>query len=268
MNTAILLAAHGSRRPESRAALETVSARVRAAYPDAACALAFTSAHILTIMRQSGETADDVESALNKLHDQGYRRVAVQSLHIIPGREFHEMEALANRLMVRDERFERIEVGKPLLACEEDLVLVAEALMKLVPEDRKPDEAVVFIGHGTAHSGNEFYPALNRKLQDIDPLVFMGVMGRGSGREPSVATISKWLTRAGVTRAALMPFLFGAGYHAAFDLMGSKADSWETVLGQLGIACRGELKGSGEYSELANIWLAHLADAMARLKRR
>lgn len=266
-DTAILLAAHGSRRPESRAAIEAVAARVRQAHPGIPIAVAFTSTHILTIMRRKGEQADDVAQALDRLHQQGVRRVAVQSLHVIPGREFHEMQALADKLMVRDNRFERIEVGRPLLSCEEDLDLVADTLMKLVPADRAEGEAVVFIGHGTQHPGNEFYPALGHRLQRLDPLVFVGVMGRGKDREPSAPTIAKWITRAGVTRAALMPFLFGAGYHVAHDLVGEKDDSWESVLGEAGITCRGILKASGEYEELADIWLAHLADAMARLRR-
>ncbi|MGE4504744.1 MAG: sirohydrochlorin cobaltochelatase [Desulfovibrionaceae bacterium] len=267
MTTAILLAAHGSRRPEFRDAVTAVAGRVRETWPEARCAVAYTSAHVLARMRAHGETADDVSGALERLREEGVRRVAVQSLHVIPGREFHEMQALADRLMVRDGLFERIEVGRPLLACEEDLDLVARALLRLVPEDRAEGEAVIFIGHGTAHEGNEYYPALHRRLQRLDPMVFLGVMGRGKGREPSVDTVAKWLARADVRRAALLPFLFGAGFHVAHDLMGEKEDSWESALGRAGIACRGILKASGEYDELSDIWLAHLSDAMARLAR-
>lgn len=257
-----------------------MAARVRQAWPEAHCAVAFTSAHVLKILRDNGEAADDVASVLNRLHERGHRRVALQSLHIIPGREFNDLLVLANRLMVKDARFERIEVGMPLLADDEDLDLVADALMKLVPDDRAEGEAVVFVGHGTAHPGNECYPALNHRLQRRDPLVFLGVMGSGkeSGsrasqhnkppREPSVDTIRTKLLKAGVTRAALLPFLFGAGFHVANDVIGSSPDSWESEMAKAGIACRGVLKGSGEYDELADIWMAHLADAMARLSRR
>ncbi len=268
MNSAILLAAHGSRRPESRDALESLAKRVREAWPELPVAVAITSAHVLKIMQRNGEDADNVKTALDKFHAQGIRRVALQSLHIIPGREFHDLLVLANDLMVKDKRFERIEVGMPLLAGEEDLDLVAKTLMNLVPGDRAKGEAVVFIGHGTTHPGNEFYPALNRKLQQLDPLVFLGVMGSDQDREPSMPTISKWLNNAGVTQAALLPFLFGAGFHVAHDMMGTKSDCWESVLAKAGITCRGVLKGSSEYDELADIWLAHLRDAMDRLKHR
>ncbi len=268
MNSAILLAAHGSRRPESHAALESIAVRIRKAWPEIPVAIAITSAHVLKIMHHEGKAADNVKTALNKLHAQGIRRVAVQSLHIIPGREFHDLLVLANDLMVKDKRFERIEVGMPLLAGEDDLALVAKTLMSLVPDDRSKGEAVIFIGHGTTHPGNDFYPALNHKLQQLDPLVFLGVMGSDQDREPSLPTISKWLSRAGVTQAALLPFLFGAGFHVAHDMMGKKSDSWESVLATAGITCRGVLKGSSEYDELSDIWMAHLSDAMDRLKRR
>lgn len=272
MNTAILLAAHGSRRAASRTALDGMVARVNQAWPGIPCAVAFTSAHVLKIMHDQGEMADDVATALDKLHDAGHRRVAIQSLHIIPGREFNDLHVLANRLMVKDERFERIEVGMPLLADDEDLELAADALMTLIPKDRAKGEAVVFVGHGTAHPGNDSYPALNHRLQKRDPLVYLGVMSSGHGsdknREPSVETIRNWLTDAGVTNAALLPFLFGAGLHVKNDLMGDSPESWEYELGQAGINCRGVLKGSGEYDQLADIWMAHLSDAMTRLGRR
>ena len=54
---------------------------------------------------------------------------------------------------------EKISVGWPLLTTNEDMQRAAEAVLKNIPQERKKNEAVVLMGHGTHHPGNVYYPA-------------------------------------------------------------------------------------------------------------
>lgn len=263
MSAHILLAAFGSTHQRARVALDHVLERTRLAFPGVPCALAYTSGAVRERLAQNGETVPSVAEALDSLLAQGVKRVAVQSLHVIPGLEFHDLLALANERMLAPGGFERIEVGFPLLAGERGIERVAEALLALVPARRDAGEAVLLMGHGTLHPGNAYYEGLLASLQRRDPSVLVGAMEA----EPGLGTILDRLEAAGVRKVYLLPFLFGAGQHVDNDLHGPAPDSWEAVLTGRGIECAVVVKGAGEYDELVDIWLDHLRDALARLGR-
>jgi sirohydrochlorin cobaltochelatase len=85
--------------------------------------------------------------------------------------------------------------------------------------------------------------------------------------EPGIDCIIERFKRDGVRKAYLLPFLFGAGWHAARDMVGESETSWQTRLENEGIYCEPVLKGAGEYDRLVNIWLKHLDDALKRMAR-
>lgn len=262
MQYAILLAAYGSRKSDAREALDRLLARVRAAYPQVPCELAYTSRHVRRMLKERGESAPGLRLRLEELAQQGLRRVVIQSLHVIPGREFHDILALSNEMIVRGKDFERIEVGFPLLAGEQDLERVAGALLNIAERHAPEGGAALFMGHGSRHPGSEYYEALNTLLQERSPLVFVAPI---DGEE--ILQVRDRLVARGIRRAALLPFLFGAGWHARRDLAGDRPESWESRLTEAGIACEVVLKGASEHPELADIWLEHLRDAVQRLHR-
>lgn len=263
MNQAILLAAYGSTHPSARESLGRVMDMVRAAHPGLPCEVAFTSDHVRRILAERGQHADSVDQALARLKDQGFKRVAMQSLHVIPGREFHELLALANRLMLDGAGFERIEVGFPLLGGEQDVELVADALAKLPPERDRTTEAVLFMGHGSMHIGDVYYNDLRGALRIRDRLAFLG-----SIRRTGIDGVLEEIKAAKPKLVHLLPFLFGTGHHVSQDMAGADPASWESVLTEEGINCRSVFKGAAEHPALAAIWLAHLDDALHRLDLR
>lgn len=261
MTKAIVLAAYGSRHANAVASLEHILERVREAHPGLPVRLAYTSKVIRGHLAQTGEQADSVAQALDGLAAEGVTRAVIQSLHIIPGKEFHELLELARERV--PDQFERLEVGLPLVAGEEGVERVARAIHDLVPAHQGTEEAVLFMGHGTMHPGDAYYEALHRAIQRIDPAIHIGTMDT----EPGIEAIIHGLTAEGVKRVHLMPFLFGAGWHAAKDMVGGHEESWKSLLEKAGVACAAVLKGAGEYDQLVDIWLAHLNGAMDRLDR-
>lgn len=264
MNKAIILAVYGSRHYNAVAALTHMKERVEAAWPGVPVRLAYTSEKIRRHMNRAGQEADSVPDALDGLLAEGARRAVVQSLHMIPGSEFHDLLPLANKYMLRKDGFERVEVGFPLLAGEDDIEQVCDAILSVLPERRTGAEAVLLMGHGTLHPGNVYYEGLNACIRQKDENVFVGALEA----EPGIGLIRDILAKRGITRAYLLPFLFGAGRHASKDMVGKKPGSWKSELEKAGIECEAVLKGAGEYDALADIWLEHLKDAMMRLERR
>lgn len=266
MKTAIVLAAFGSRHINAMASLNHITERVKAAHPDVPVRVAYTSKTIRGHMEKAGEAVDSVPQALDKLLAEGVTHVAVQSLHLIPGKEFHELLRLANDLMLKDDGFNRVEIGFPLVAGETDIEAVAEAILSIGLEGKGDHDAVLFMGHGTRQlDGSVYYEALHHAFQERDKTVHMGVMEHqeASGIDAKIARFKK----DGVKKAYLLPFLFGAGWHAARDMVGDEEHSWKSRLEAEGIECEAVLKGAGEYDRLVEFWLSHLADAIKRLSR-
>lgn len=265
MKTAIVLAAFGSRHKNAMASLNHITERVRQAHPDIPVRVAYTSKTIRGHMEKAGEAVDSVPMALDTLLAEGITHVAIQSLHLIPGTEFHELLSLANELMLKEGGFNRVEVGFPLVAGEAGVEKVADTILSIGLEGKGDNDAVLFMGHGTKHDGNIYYESLHHAFQKRDKTVHMGVMEHTE--EAGIDAIIARFKKDGVKKAYLLPFLFGAGWHAARDMVGDGETSWMVRLESEGIACEAVLKGAGEYDRLVDIWLKHLDDAIRRMSR-
>lgn len=256
----ILLVAFGTSVPEARRAYDNIERMMKAAFPEVPIRWAYTSSMIRRKLAQQGQPLDSMEAALAKMRDEGFTHVGVQSLHIIAGWEFHELQRNTAAFGAMAGGFDRIAVGGPLLASQEDFPKVTEALLRNLPPARKPAEAVVFMGHGTSHPSNASYPALMYYLQRRDPLVFMGTV-EGS---PAIEEIQQVLSVRKVKTVYLIPFMAVAGDHAVNDLAGDEETSWKNRLTRAGIKCIPVLKGSAEFDDLTAIWVDHLKDAVSR----
>ena len=54
---------------------------------------------------------------------------------------------------------------------------VAEGLLKSIPKSRKPEEALVFMGHGSEHHpGDAVYAAMQYHLSKKDPNAYVGTV--------------------------------------------------------------------------------------------
>jgi sirohydrochlorin cobaltochelatase len=179
--------------------------------------------------------------------------VAVQSLHTIGGAEYHDLRRTVGAFKLMG-AFQRIILGYPLLATQEDMQRVVGGILKTIPPNRKKIEAVVLMGHGTHHPSNAFYAALMFQLQLQDPNIFVGTVEG----YPGVDLIQELLLKKKIKKAYLMPFMSVAGDHAKNDMAGDEDDSWKSILTKAGIQCVPILKGTAEYDDFVQIWVDHL----------
>jgi sirohydrochlorin cobaltochelatase len=250
----ILLVAFGTRTPQAQAAYQHVGRKVQAVFPDVPIRWAFTSASMRQRQAADGQSVDSVEMSLARMLDEGVTHVAVQALHVISGKEHHDLTI--NCLLFGRMRggFRQVLMGLPLLGSGDDMEKFATALLSAVPRERKPQEAVIFMGHGSPHPANACYTALMYHLQQTDSCIFVGTM---SGR-PGILDICAGLQKQKITSAYLLPCLAVAGNHTIKDMAGDNEHSWKSVIEKHGISCKPVLKGLAEYDAIVDIWVDHL----------
>ncbi|MBW1962021.1 MAG: sirohydrochlorin cobaltochelatase, partial [Deltaproteobacteria bacterium] len=197
----ILLVAFGSSIPQAQVSFRNIDRKVKAAYPNIPVRWAYTSSIIRKKLAKQGRRLDSPEVALAKMLDDGFTHVAVQSLHTIAGEEFHDLRRTAQRFQYQG-GFKRVLVGYPLLASQKDMERVVEAILQIIPKERKTDEAVVFMGHGTHHPSNAFYAALMFQVQRKDPNIYIGCVEG----YPQIQEIMTMLLERRISKAYLMPF--------------------------------------------------------------
>jgi sirohydrochlorin cobaltochelatase len=187
-----------------------------------------------------------------------------EALAVVAGWEFLEMQRNAEASGAMAGGFRQVAVGGPLLAADADFDRVTRALLANLPPGRRPEEAGVFMGHGTSHVSNAGYAALMVHLQRRDPRVFMGTVGAS----PTIDEIREMLSARRVRKAWLAPFMTVAGEHARNDLAGDGAGSWRSVLEAAGVDCTPALRGRAEVDDVAAVWVDHLKEAVAQLASR
>lgn len=258
---AILLVAFGTTVPEARSALEHFEWQVRQRYPNVAVRWAYTARQVREKIRTQGVMVDSPALALARLSDDGFTHVAVQSLHIIPGEEFHNLMTICSRMEGLPKGLTRITVGAPLLATSADVRRLATTLTSHFGHQGQR-EAVVFFGHGTSHGGDVFYTALDHTLQQTSPW-FTVTTVEGT---PSMDETIQSLTALGATQARLVPLMAVAGDHAQNDMGGDDPDSLASRLRSRGIHPVPLLQGLASLPEVNAIWMEHLERAWEALE--
>jgi len=253
----ILLVAFGTRTPQALAAYQHIEQKAQSVFPDVPIRWAFTSAVMRKKPAGDGRPVDSVEMSLARMMDEGVTHVAVQALHVISGKEHHDLMVNCRLFGQMHGGFRQVLMGLPLLGTGDDMEKVATALLSAVPRERKAQEAVIFMGHGSPHPANACYTALMYLLQQADANIFVGTM---SGR-PGIDGICAMLRKQKITSAYLLPCLAVAGNHTIKDMAGDSEYSWKSVIEKHGISCKPVLKGLAEYDAIVDIWMDHLKTA-------
>lgn len=256
MQKAILLLAYGAGNSKARFALSHFEALCRLRFSAWPVRWAYTSCIVRERMALQRQKSDSVSKALMRLHLEKFSAVAVQPLQTIAGWE-HE-NACASIDNIQAKTGMRCAVGLPLLDKVENLPRVASALLCNLPPDRQPCENVIFMGHGARHVAGAMYAQLGQILTQLDAFAHIGTMSGTCALEhilPQLMPGPVWL----------LPLLSTIGQHAVRDMAGPGPNSWRSLIEAAGHECRPVLTGMAEATLLCEIWLDHLADAIAKL---
>jgi len=261
---AIMLVAFGTSIPEAMKAFDQIEKQVKETFPNEEIRWAFTSKKIRAKLRKQGRNLDPPPVALAKLLEDGYTRIAVASLHTLPGEEFHDLNQEVQALkQISEARGRKVLVSRPLMSSRKNIESVTKAILKEVPKDRKPEDAVVLMGHGSEHHpGDAVYAAMNFYSMKNDPNLFVATV-EGN---PKLDDVIPELKKKGTKKVYLVPLMAVAGDHALNDMCGGEADSWKSVLQKQGFQVECVLKGTGENPEIVGIWLNNLKEVHSHLK--
>ncbi|MEW6387166.1 MAG: sirohydrochlorin cobaltochelatase [Thermodesulfobacteriota bacterium] len=255
---AIVLAAFGT----STAAFETYhhfELEVKKRFPEHDLRWAFTSKKIRhKLDQEKGQKLQDLPTTLQELKAAGYTRVAIQSLHIVPGEEWDKKVVQESRKIPGL----KVALGKPLLSSPKDQESVLKAVAGTFPQDLK-NTAVVLVGHGSpSPEGEKTYLDFAGLLTSRYPHAFMGTIEGKPTRQEVMEAVKK----SGVATVVLMPFMFVAGEHVANDILGDDPESWKSqLLKQKAYNIKEVTKGLGYQEGIVKIFLDHLAQALESL---
>ncbi len=226
--------------------------------------------------KEAGESRRFLSLAqvLANLEDDGYRRVAIQSLHIFPGQEFSKMVKVidAFKTLGLD-----IEYGGTLL---HDWEFVFETIEAVEENFLSPEEGSnVLVAHGTPltyFGSNSTYLGLDRYLTQKYSNVFIGGVDGILTRDQALTKAKNSPTK----KVRLIPFMYVAGDHIMNDMMGSEPEkdgslSWALELEAAGMkveTVEQEYKGAtyykglGFYPAVNHIYIKQLNESIERLE--
>lgn len=227
-------------------------------YPQVQTELAYTSHTIRKKLADRGNFYHSPQSILDKLACEGVKRVLVQPMHLIAGSEFHK---IAFQVMLHQESFEQIVLGKPLFYGPEDY----KEVLSILKEEYKPlyDEVLVLMGHGSEHPMNAAYSALAYECLRSFPNIIIATVEGYPSFEDALAQIEGYEKDFGkLSKVKLAPLLFVAGDHAKNDMASKEdEDSWFSVLSNKGYTVEAFEKGLGEIEEVLNVYLKRLKES-------
>lgn len=255
---AILVVSFGTSYAETRAkTIDATETRIAEAFPGYDIRRAFTSKMIIKVLRERDNmNVDTPEEALKKLYEEGYSKVIVQPLHIINGSEYHDTVVVCHKYR---KGFEKFSMGTALLNSTADYKQVAEIFVKHGPE-LNDGEALLLMGHGSVHSANAAYPALDFTFKQMGhEHVHVGTVEG----YPELPEVMEMIASKKYSKIYMMPLMLVAGDHAQNDMASDEEDSWKTILEQRGYETEPILIGMGEMPEIQDLYVAHLYQAMA-----
>lgn len=254
MKQALICASFGTTVENGRLDLLSVENALHDAAGNCEFACAVTSRVIRKRLAMRGQMTESLPEVLQRLCDAGYTEVAVQPTHLLYGYEYDKIKAEIVPYMAR---FERLALGKPLLADTTDLQAVARAVGQSYPAQE--GEALVLMGHGTEHFAGVVYPALQSAfaLQQRKDVFVATVEGW-----PDLDQVLPVLRASGLRKVHLVPLLLVAGDHACHDMAGEAPESWKSRLEAEGLAVRCTLKGLGRLPEIQALYCAKLKELL------
>ena len=251
---AILLVHFGTTIESAQKTLKNIDQVFRKEFPKTEIRWAFSAKFIRKKLRKLGIHYDSPEQALAKLGEDGYKNIAVQSLHTIPGSEYTNLKYTVRAFNNMPKGTQNVVLGNPLLYSHTDMLKVSKALLANVSNKRKFKEAVLFMGHGSHHYANIFYPALQYYISKQDKNTYIGTV-EGA---PLLEDIIPELKERKIKTIWLMPLMSVVGDHALNDLAGDEEDSWKSRLKKLGFNVKIYNKATADMPQILDIWVSHL----------
>ena len=265
---AMVVMSFGTTYKDTRA--KTIDATVdaiKAAHPNTKVVTAFTS-HIIRdrIQQKEGITYPTPEEALAELKKDGYTRVALASLDVIPGMEYNYDAAVYN---LYKDNFKKMTLGTSLMYWmgqenqTDQVIETLKAVQSQFPKLGKED-ALLIMAHGTPDPSNAYYSVIQDRIHTLGMKNVFIYTVEGT---PNLEQVIPQLKLHGIKHVTLMPFMMVAGDHANNDMAGKEPDSHKSILEKEGFKVDTYLHGLGENQNIRNIFVERANEAWDALQK-
>lgn len=240
---------------------------IKAAHPNTKVITAFTS-HIIRdrIQQKEGITYPTPEEALAELKKDGYTRVALASLDVIPGMEYNYDAAVYN-LYKND--FKKMTLGTSLMYWmgqenqTDQVIETLKAVQSQFPKLGKED-ALLIMAHGTPDPSNAYYSVIQDRIHTLGMKNVFVYTVEGT---PNLEQVIPQLKLHGIKHVTLMPFMMVAGDHANNDMAGNEPDSHKSILEKEGFKVDTYIHGLGENQNIRNLFVERANEAWDALEK-
>ena len=265
---AIVVMSFGTTYKDTR--VKTIDATVdaiKAAHPNTKVITAFTS-HIIRdrIQQKEGITYPTPEEALAELKKDGYTRVALASLDVIPGMEYNYDAAVYN-LYKND--FKKMTLGTSLMYWmgqenqTDQVIETLKAVQSQFPKLGKED-GLLIMAHGTPDPSNAYYSVIQDRIHTLGMKNVFIYTVEGT---PNLEQVIPQLKLHGIKHVTLMPFMMVAGDHANNDMAGNEPDSHKSILEKEGFKVDTYLHGLGENQNIRNLFVERANESWDALQK-
>ena len=240
---------------------------IKAAHPNTKVITAFTS-HIIRdrIQQKEGITYPTPEEALAELKKDGYTRVALASLDVIPGMEYNYDAAVYN-LYKND--FKKMTLGTSLMYWmgqenqTDQVIETLKAVQSQFPKLGKED-GLLIMAHGTPDPSNAYYSVIQDRIHTLGMKNVFIYTVEGT---PNLEQVIPQLKLHGIKHVTLMPFMMVAGDHANNDMAGNEPDSHKSILEKEGFKVDTYIHGLGENQNIRNLFVERANGALDSLEK-
>ena len=240
---------------------------IKAAHPNTKVITAFTS-HIIRdrIQQKEGITYPTPEEALAELKKDGYTRVALASLDVIPGMEYNYDAAVYN-LYKND--FKKMTLGTSLMYWmgqenqTDQVIETLKAVQSQFPKLGKED-GLLIMAHGTPDPSNAYYSVIQDRIHTLGMKNVFIYTVEGT---PNLEQVIPQLKLHGIKHVTLMPFMMVAGDHANNDMAGNEPDSHKSILEKDGFKVDTYIHGLGENQNIRNLFVERANEAWDALEK-
>lgn len=240
---------------------------IKAAHPNTKVITAFTS-HIIRdrIQQKEGITYPTPEEALAELKKDGYTRVALASLDVIPGMEYNYDAAVYN-LYKND--FKKMTLGTSLMYWmgqenqTDQVIETLKAVQSQFPKLGKED-GLLIMAHGTPDPSNAYYSVIQDRIHILGMKNVFIYTVEGT---PNLEQVIPQLKLHGIKHVTLMPFMMVAGDHANNDMAGNEPDSHKSILEKEGFKVDTYIHGLGENQNIRNLFVERANEAWDALEK-
>ena len=240
---------------------------IKAAHPNTKVITAFTS-HIIRdrIQQKEGITYPTPEEALAELKKDGYTRVALASLDVIPGMEYNYDAAVYN---LYKNYFKKMTLGTSLMYWmgqenqTDQVIETLKAVQSQFPKLGKED-GLLIMAHGTPDPSNAYYSVIQDRIHTLGMKNVFIYTVEGT---PNLEQVIPQLKLHGIKHVTLMPFMMVAGDHANNDMAGNEPDSHKSILEKEGFKVDTYIHGLGENQNIRNLFVERANEAWDALEK-